>query len=137
MKYGKILFLIIFLSFSCLAFAEQEQKNVYKASIDADGIQRINITAGEYFFSPNYIIVKVNVPVELSIKKEPGITPHDIVIKEPEAGIDFSESLSTDPKTIKFLPKKTGKYTFYCDKKLLFFKSHRARGMEGTIEVTE
>ena len=59
------------------------------------------------------------------------------MIKEPEAGIDINETLSTEPKTIKFVPKKNGKYPFYCDKKLLFFKSHRERGMEGVIEVTD
>jgi plastocyanin domain-containing protein len=58
-----------------------------------------------------------------------------IVIKAPEAGIDISESLSTEPKIIRFTPIKTGKYVFYCAKKFLFFKSHRDKGMEGVLEV--
>jgi plastocyanin domain-containing protein len=113
------------------------QKNIYKAVPDDDGIQRISIIGGEYFFNPDYIIVKVNIPVELTIRKETGVVPHDIVIEEPEAGIDFNEALSTEPKIIRFIPKKVGKYPFYCSKKLLFFKSHRDRGMQGIIEVSD
>lgn len=110
---------------------------MFKATIDNDGVQKVKILAGNYFFNPDYIIVKVNIPVELTIMKEPGITPHDFVIKEPEAGIDINESLGTEAKIIKFTPNKVGKYPFYCPKKLLFFKSHREQGMEGIIEVVE
>ncbi|MCL4458112.1 MAG: hypothetical protein M1147_13095, partial [Nitrospirae bacterium] len=60
-----------------------------------------------------------------------------VLINAPEAGIEVKEDLSKEPKVVKFTPKKTGKYPFYCDKKLLFFKSHRERGMEGVIEVIE
>lgn len=128
------LWLILCLFLTADARAE---KTVYKAAIDADGIQKGEVLAGEYFFNPDYIVVKVNVPVELKVRKEAGITPHNFVIKSPEAGMEVLESLDTEPKVIKFTPTKTGKYPFYCDKKLLFFKSHRQRGMEGTIEVTE
>jgi hypothetical protein len=30
-----------------------------------------------------------------------------------------------------------GEYPFYCSKKLLFFKSHREKGMEGMLEVVQ
>jgi plastocyanin domain-containing protein len=92
---------------------------------------------GEYFFKPKHIIVKVNVPVEIILKKESGVVPHNIVLKAPEAGIDISENLGTEPKTVRFTPTKKGKYEFICDKKLLFFKSHKDRGMEGILEVVE
>jgi plastocyanin len=77
------------------------------------------------------------VPVEISVKKEGGLVPHNITLNAPEAGIDFSESLSTEPVTIKFTPTKAGKFTFFCDKKMPFSKSHREKGMEGIIEVRE
>jgi len=107
------------------------------AVVDADGVQRVEITGGGYFFDPNYIVVKVNVPVEFKVKKEGGYTPHDIVVKAPEAGINFSESLDKQAKVIKFTPKAIGKYPMYCSKKLPFVKSHRDRGMEGMIEVVQ
>ncbi|HEX9079207.1 MAG TPA: hypothetical protein VF795_06445 [Desulfuromonadaceae bacterium] len=112
-----------------------QQEKVFRAIIDPDGVQRVDVLGGSYFFSPRHIIVKVNTPVELRVRKEPGIIPHDIAIKAPEAGIDFEVSLETEPKVIRFTPTKTGSYPFYCTKKLLFFESHRKKGMEGVLEV--
>ena len=113
----------------------KEEKTV-RAVIDPDGVQRVDILGGGYFFHPNHIIVKVNTPVELKVRKEPGIVPHNIVATSPEAGIDFDVSLESDPQVIRFTPTKAGSYPFYCNKKLLFFESHREKGMEGVLEVT-
>jgi len=115
----------------------REAKKTVTATIDADGVQRVEILGGGYFFDPDHVIVKVNVPVELKVRKESGIVPHDFVIKAPEAGIEVEESLSTEPKTIRFTPTRTGIYPMYCSKKLLFFESHREKGMEGELEVVE
>ena len=76
-------------------------------------------------------------PVELTFIKTPGITPHNIIIKAPDAGIEFNEDMSRASKTVRFTPLKTGSYAMYCDKKFLFFKNHREKGMEGVIEVVE
>ena len=136
MRYPRILLPIIFLLLFFTQAVAQETKKVV-ATIDPDGTQRVSVTGGEYFFDPNHIVVKVNVPVELKITKESGVTPHDIILKAPEAGIDFTEDIGTTPKVIKFTPTKTGTYPFFCDKKFLMFKSHRERGMEGKLEVVE
>ncbi len=129
---------VIFFMFVSISFAADVQpKMIFKATIDKYGVQRVEVTGGEYFFKPDYIIVKVNVPVELIVRKEPGIVPHNIVIKAPEAGIDFAEDMGKEQKVIKFTPTKTGRYPIYCDKRFLFFKSHRDRGMEGILEVVE
>jgi plastocyanin domain-containing protein len=106
----------------------------YRALIEG-GIQRVQILGGSYFFKPKHIIVKANIPVELTVRREAGLTPHNLVIKAPEAGIAIDEALGTDPKRITFTPTALGKYVFYCDKKLLFFQSHRDKGMEGMLEV--
>jgi len=58
------------------------------------------------------------------------------VLQAPEAGIAIKEELGTEPKVIKFTPTKAGKYPFYCDHRFLFW-THRAKGMEGVLEVTE
>lgn len=107
------------------------------AKIDADGVQRAEMVGGDYFYEPNYIIVKVNKPVELKVKKASGYIPHNLMAKSPEAGIEFKLDLKGDPQTIKFTPKKTGKYPIYCDKSLLWFSTHREKGMEGLIEVVD
>lgn len=105
--------------------------------VDKDGIQRVEIVGGDYFFKPKHIVVKVNVPVELSVRKETIIVPHDIIINAPEANITINESLSRDPKTYFFVPSKVGKYPMYCSKKPPFLSSHREKGMEGVLEVVE
>jgi plastocyanin domain-containing protein len=107
------------------------------AAIGADGVQRVDVLGGSYFFDPNVIVVKVNVPVELRVRKEPGATAHNIVLNAPEAGIVFSISLSTTPTSINFTPTKTGKYSFECTHKFLFFKSHKDQGMHGILEVVD
>ncbi len=134
MKYKNYLFLIAaVVGALCIAAAAPGPATV--APIGKDGVQRVEIVGGSYFFKPNHIVVKVNIPVELKVSKESGLVPHDIVAKSPEAGIEFKESMSTTPKIIKFTPTKVGKYPMYCSKKAPFSKTHREKGMEGIIEV--
>jgi len=160
MKYTSlsVLVLVFLLPFGPAAYGEEEKQPAKEAVpaaateghsheamkekrvvavMDADGVQRVEVVGGGYYFDPNYIVVKVNVPVELKVRKEAGYTPHDIVVKAPEAGIDFSESLGKEPKVITFTPKTIGKYEMYCSKKLPFVKSHKDRGMDGMIEVVQ
>jgi plastocyanin domain-containing protein len=133
MNISVLLIPIMFISLSAMA----QERIVYTAVPDADGVQRVEIMGGEYYYKPDHIVVKINVPVELIIKKAAGIVPHNIVIHQPEAGIEVKESMSTKQKIIRFTPIKAGTFSFFCDKKLLFFKSHKERGMEGILEVIE
>ncbi len=129
--------LVATMFFMGIANAAAEKKE-FIAKVDPDGVQRVEVLAGSYFFDPNYIIVKVDVPVEIKITTESGIIPHDIVLNAPEAGMDLKADLSSSaPQILRFTPTKTGKFPFYCDKKLLFFESHREKGMEGTLEVRQ
>jgi plastocyanin len=108
----------------------------FVATVGPDGVQHVEIMGGEYYFDPNYIVVKVNVPVELSVKKAKGYVPHNIEVKAPDAGMDFKVDLSDKAaKSVTFTPSKVGKYEMLCDKKVLWFKSHKDRGMDGFIEV--
>lgn len=118
---------------------ESKEKR-FVATVGPDGVQQVEITGGEYYFEPNHIVLKVNVPVEFKVKEAKDTSwfiPHDIVVKAPESGIDFKVSLKKEPQTVKFTPTKAGKYSFYCDKKPPFGKSHKDKGMEGVIEVVE
>ena len=120
-------------------FADAEDKvETYTATVEKDGVQHIPILAGSYFFKPNRIVVKKNVPVELSVSLKSGIAPHTIVAQVPDASIAFDEPLSSSAaKIITFTPTAAGEYVFYCKNKLLFLRSHRERGMQGVIEVVE
>jgi plastocyanin domain-containing protein len=138
MRYLKyILIAALLLAVAFIAWGDERVEKRVVATIDPDGVQRVEVTGDTYYFDPNVIVVKVNVPVELRVKKAGGIAPHNIVIKAPDAGINIEESLSTEPKSIQFTPTKVGKYPFECTKRLLFFKSHKDRGMHGMLEVVE
>jgi heme/copper-type cytochrome/quinol oxidase subunit 2 len=130
---GIILVILVILTIPALAAEKKE----FVATIGSDGIQHVEILGGSYFFDPNYIVVKVNTPVELKVRKESGIIPHDFVLKAPEAGMDIQVDLNTEPTVVRFTPTKAGKYPIYCSKKPPFLESHREKGMEGVLEVRE
>jgi plastocyanin domain-containing protein len=134
---SRIILSIAVFFYSAVVAYPQDQAETYTATVDQDGIQHVRIIGGSYFFKPNIIVVKKDLPVELTVSKEPGLAPHSIVANAPEAGIVFDESLNTDTKVIRFTPKAAGKYVFYCKNKLLFFSSHREKGMQGIIEVVD
>jgi hypothetical protein len=117
-----IAFSVLLLSAAAAFAGDLTIKKVFHASIDDDGIQRVEIIGGNYFFDPNHIIVKKDVPVELIVKKKGGIVPHNIVIKESEANIVFKEDIGSDQKIIRFTPNKIGRFFFYCDKNYSFLR---------------
>jgi len=131
--------LLLTLTVCCAAerLGAQPGNKPYRAVMDANGMQHVNILAGNYFFRPSHIIVKVNVPVRFVVRVERGIIPHGLVLKAPEANVSIDEDLSRESQTFTFTPSAPGRYAFYCPKKLLFFKSHREHGMEGILEVVE
>ena len=129
---------VLILVLGSVGYGQETAKNKFVAVIGPDGVQKVEITGGSYYFDPNDIVVKVNVPVELVVKKARGSTPHSIFLKAPEAGIDFSVSLGNEPKTIKFTPTKVGMYPFWCTKRApMSSKSHRDHGMTGVLEVVD
>lgn len=137
--FPRFLFLLLALmiSFTAGRVAAQSGNEPYRATIGSDGVQHVNILAGDYFFRPKHIIVKVNVPVMLVVRVEQGVIPHGLVLKVPKANISIDEDLDRESQTFTFTPTESGKYAFYCPKKLLFFKSHREHGMEGVLEIVE
>jgi plastocyanin domain-containing protein len=136
MKYVAMFFLVWSGFFGSAGWAQETPSgDVYQATVASDGVQHVSLLGGNYFFRPQRIIVKVNVPVELAVSLEQGMTPHTLVITAPEAGITVDEKLSTEVKKIRFTPTAAGTYPFYCSNKLLFFESHRQKGMAGVLEV--
>ncbi|MBA2252008.1 MAG: cupredoxin domain-containing protein [Nitrospirales bacterium] len=104
--------------------------------IDSDGVQRTTIVVDSYSYTPSHLQVEVGKPVELILNSVTIITPHNFVLKEPGAGLMLEQDVPTGKETIvRFTPTQPGLFKFYCDKKLLFFKSHRDKGMEGLLDV--
>jgi len=137
LKYIVLSVIFCFISTVTASGASDAEINKITAEINSQGVQKVEITGGSHFFVPNYIIVKKDVPVELEFTKEPGMVPHDVAMDSPEAGIEFKFDISDTPKSATFTPTKTGEYPFYCTKKLLFFESHKEKGMKGMLEVRE
>jgi heme/copper-type cytochrome/quinol oxidase subunit 2 len=102
----------------------------------SDGVQRAEIIADSYSYTPDHLIVSLDVPVELTIRSKTWFVPHNFVLKDADAGLDIKQDIPAGKSiVVKFTPTRPGKFKFYCDKKLLFFKSHEDRGMKGIIEV--
>ena len=122
---------------SCLAIllcaliggAGAAQPEALKPAVNPDGVVRINMIAGSYFYKPNHIVVKVRTPVEITVVKEAGLAPHNFVMQAPEAGITVNRELGTEPTRITFTPTAPGRFAFYCTNKLLFMPSHRHQGI--------
>ena len=112
------------------------QEKRFFASV-SKGVQQVEMVGGDYFFDPNYIVVKVNKPVELKIKKTAGYIRHNLIATSPEAGIVFNIDLKEEAQTVKFTPTKIGKYPIYSDKRIFGFKTDREKGMEGLIVVVK
>jgi plastocyanin len=91
----------------------------------ATSAQGIAIQLGDYRFTPD------------SITAKSGETLHNFTLKAEAAGLDVDIDVSAgETEVVDITPRASGTYRFYCDKKLPFMKSHRDRGMEGTLVVT-
>ncbi len=122
------------------AFAETETEPSapFIAELGEDGVQRATIVLDSYSYSPDHLVVQAGRPVELTLTSVTFITPHNFILKDPAAGFEVDGGVGAgDTEIIRFTPTVAGTYTFYCDKKLLFFPSHREEGMEGRLEVRE
>lgn len=103
---------------------------------EADGVQRATIVLDSYAFTPGHLRIQAGVPVELRLENQSFLTPHNFIIdalalESPvNVNVDAGESID-----VRLLLRTPGTYTFYCDKQLLFFPSHREEGMEGRLEV--
>jgi plastocyanin len=129
--------LIAGLLFGFIAGAESADTSApVVVPVDRDGVQRVTIVTDSYSYAPSHLQVEVGKPVELILNSVTIVTPHNFVLKEPSAGLMVEADVPAGKGTIvRFTPAQRGLFTFYCDKKLLFFKSHREKGMEGLLDV--
>lgn len=97
----------------------------------------VHLTLGDYKFDPHEITLKAGQPVVLELQNVDRITPHNLTLQDQAGGLDIDVDVSAgDTARVELTPAVPGSYTFYCNKKLLFMKSHREHGMEGTLTVT-
>ena len=98
--------------------------------------QEISLSLGDYHFTPDSLEVQAGRPVVLTLTNTDTLTPHNFTLQDAATGLDIDTDISAgSTSVIEFTPVKPGTYTFFCNKKLLFMKSHRERGMEGILRV--
>ena len=98
-----------------------------------DQVQHVTVTAHSYWFDPARIVVKRDVPVELTVHNAAWFVPHDFSCDAEEAGIHVDAPLGMfhGTKHVRFTPTRAGEYHFHCD-----VDHHAKKGMTGTIVVT-
>lgn len=103
---------------------------------DADGVQRATIVLESYAFTPGSLRILAGLPVELHLENQSFLTPHNFIIDAPSVDRPVNVNVSAGERAVvRLLLNTPGTYTFYCDKQMLFFPSHREEGMEGRIDV--
>ncbi|MEX5219997.1 MAG: cupredoxin domain-containing protein [Nitrospira sp.] len=118
------------------AAGETGSEHITVAPIDSDGVQRLTMVLDSYSYDPNHVVVQSGRPVELILNSVTTITPHNFVLKDGASGLSIDQDVGAGKQVVlRFTPMQKGTFSFYCDKKLLFFASHREKGMEGKLEV--
>ena len=108
----------------------------HSAQAAPDSVQTFIIQLGDYQFEPKTIEVIAGRPVEFTLINMDVLTPHNFTLKASDPRLELETDISPGTSvTVRLTPKVPGTYTFYCNKKLLFIKSHRDRGMEGKLIV--
>jgi len=104
------------------------------ATVNAEGVQRVEIEAHSFYFKPNRVVVEAGKPVELVVKFKNKMVPHNLTCGNPDVGISVSLSagiMSFHPtKQARFTPTKPGEYEFFCN-----VDGHHKKGMRGTLVV--
>jgi len=102
-----------------------------------DDITTIEVKLGDYRFTPNEIHLVAGQPAILHLVNTDSVTPHNFTMEatssSPAIDVDLLGGESLD---VRLKPLPAGQYTFYCANKLLFMKSHREKGMEGSLIVS-
>lgn len=132
----RIIALALLVIAGCATTPPPELPTQLTARTDDQGVQHADIVAGSYWFRPSHLVVKADVPVELTVRKRGGAVPHSFVLHAPQAGMVVETPLGTQPRTIRFLPTRAGSYVFYCDKRGVL-GNHRGKGMQGVLEVVD
>jgi len=129
--------LILVMLFMVILIGEDRGYGVMRTVVaDDQGVQRATIIMDSYSYSPNELIVQAGKPVELTLRNDATFIPRTFHLTDPASGLHVHAEVSAgESQTVSFTPNQRGTFTFYCEKKLLFFKSHRERGQEGRLKV--
>ncbi len=110
---------------------------IFDPAVAEDDLQQFEIKLGDYGFKPAEVRLAAGQPAALTLINTDGMTPHNFTIRFAGDREDIDvDVIAGDSVEVRLDPLPAGTYTFYCDKKLPFMKSHRAKGMEGSLIVS-
>ena len=131
MKAKSLLILVLF-CVACGGTSGLDRAEISKqATVDSDGVQRIDVDMHSYYFDPNKIVVKAGTPVEIRIHNCSHIVPHNLTISSPDINVS-DDKWGWGSGHLRFTPTKAGEYRFFCKK-----DHHEKKGMAGTLVVEE
>lgn len=113
---------------ACIVFGSIVANPFGGPGIAQESEQTIRITAQKFFYDPNNIIVKKDVPVVLELTSSDalhGFNCPDLKIR--------ADLLPNKTAILRFTPTKAGVFPFHCD----VFCGSGHEGMTGTIVVRE
>jgi len=103
---------------------------------DQGEIKVNEVKLGGYRFIPQEIYLIAEQPAVLRLVNTDSITPHNFTMKAVDGTADIDvDVLGGESVDVQLSPMPAGRYSFYCGNKLLFMKSHREKGMEGSLIV--
>ena len=83
-----------------------------KAKLDAEGVQEVTITVGNYGYESDTSVLKAGIPVRLKLNTD-GVRSCSRAFTIPDLGIQ-KVLPETGETVIEFTPKKTGKLVYSC-----------------------
>jgi len=108
----------------------------YSHAFGTEATRIIAIELGGYRFYPDTIAVREGERVQLELTNTDEVTPHNFTLKDKGRDVHISVDVDAEEKeTVEFVAPAAGTYKFYCDKKMILMKSHRDKGMQGTLLV--
>ena len=120
--------------FPCGVYAQPADPST--PHLEAPFGQQVLIRMESYSFTPSEVVVEAGKPITLTLSNESFLVPHNFLLDDPNgARLVDADISSGDIRAVTLTLTEPGIYPFYCDKKLLFFPSHREEGMEGRLIV--
>ena len=134
MVAGSLLLVATLSIAACATSGSERPPSVGVAELVEGGRRQLaRLKVESYYYEPDRLVVKVDVPVRLIIDSDTLLSAHGITIFAPEAGLQVSTVVPARQQiTVDFLPTQSGEYPFHCN-----VEDHEGRGMVGVLQVVE
>ena len=109
---------VLLASSTAAAFAQAKPADFdesWWAAIGPDGVQRVNIRCGPNFFDPRSIVVRANVPLQLTVTTTADLTSNNFTTTIGATTIDAPVRFA--PTSFVLSPRLSGRFQAFCQDK--------------------